>query len=194
MQGFELWLLAIGLAMDCFAVAIASGINLNQMGWKIMSRTSICFGAFQAIMPLIGWSVAHRFSHYIEQYDHWIAFIILVFLGLHMIADSMKKEKDKDPLLPTSLRVTLILALATSIDALAIGVSFAFLGTKTYQEILPSVAVIGLISLLFTAFGLFFGHCCQKGFAQKIRAELWGGIILILIGSKILIEHIFFMP
>lgn len=192
MTGLEIWLLAIGLAMDCLAVSIASGIILKRIQWRPMLVMAFFFGLFQAIMPLLGWLGASTFSHLIESVDHWIAFAILAFLGGRMIKESFKEEDCCQRFNPASLKVVITMAIATSIDALAIGVSFAFLGIKSCSSILYPVGIIGFISFLMSLIGLIFGIRFGCGIARKLRAELWGGIILILIGTKILIEHLFF--
>lgn len=192
MAGLEIWLLAIGLAMDCFAVSIASGIILKQIRLKPMLVMAFCFGFFQALMPLLGWIGASQFSHLIESIDHWIAFGILAFLGGRMVRESFKDEDCKHEYDPTSLKVALMLAVATSIDALAVGVSFAFLGVKEFSAILAPIGIIGFVSFVLSMAGLMFGIRFGCGIARKLRAELWGGIILIMIGTKILIEHLFF--
>ena len=192
MTGLEIWLLAIGLAMDCLAVSIASGIILKRIQWRPMLVMAFFFGLFQAIMPLLGWLGASTFSHLIESVDHWIAFAILAFLGGRMIKESFKEEDCCQRFNPASLKVVITMAIATSIDALAIGVSFAFLGIKSCSSILYPVGIIGFVSFLMSLIGLIFGIRFGCGIARKLRAELWGGIILILIGSKILIEHLFF--
>ena len=192
MTGLEIWLLAIGLAMDCLAVSIASGIILKRIQWRPMLVMAIFFGLFQAIMPLLGWLGASTFSHLIESVDHWIAFAILAFLGGRMIKESFKEEDCCQRFNPASLKVVITMAIATSIDALAIGVSFAFLGIKSCSSILYPVGIIGFVSFLMSLIGLIFGIRFGCGIARKLRAELWGGIILILIGTKILIEHLFF--
>ena len=192
MTGLEIWLLAIGLAMDCLAVSIASGIILKRIQWRPMLVMAFFFGLFQAIMPLLGWLGASTFSHLIESVDHWIAFAILAFLGGRMIKESFKEEDCCQRFNPASLKVVITMAIATSIDALAIGVSFAFLGIKSCSSILYPVGVIGFASFLMSLIGLIFGIRFGCGIARKLRAELWGGIILILIGTKILIEHLFF--
>ena len=186
MTGLEIWLLAIGLAMDCFAVSIASGIILKRIRWRPMLVMAFFFGFFQALMPFLGWIGASAFSHLIESVDHWIAFAILSFLGGRMILESFKDEECRKEFNPASLKVVLTMAIATSIDALAIGVSFAFLG------ILPPTGIIGFVSFAVSLIGLLFGIKCGCGIARKLRAELWGGIILIIFGIKILIEHLFF--
>ena len=125
MTGLEIWLLAIGLAMDCFAVSIASGIILKRTQWRPMLVMAFAFGFFQALMPFIGWMFAKSFSHLIESVDHWIAFAILAFLGGRMIFESFKEEECCQLFNPTKLKVVFTMAIATSIDALAIGISFA---------------------------------------------------------------------
>ena len=192
MTGLEIWLLAIGLAMDCFAVSIASGIILKQIQWRPMLTMAFAFGFFQAIMPLIGWIGASTFSHLIEDVDHWIAFAILAFLGGRMIVESFKDADCRQEFNPASPKVVLTMAIATSIDALAVGVSFAFLGIRDFSAILSPICIIGFVSFVLSLIGLFFGIKCGCGCAKKLRAELWGGIILVLIGLKILIEHLFF--
>ena len=165
MTGLEIWLLAIGLAMDCFAVSIASGIILKRIQWRPMLVMALAFGLFQALMPFIGWMFAKTFSHLIESVDHWIAFAIP--------------------------KVVFTMAIATSIDALAIGISFALLGINNYTEILSPILIIGFVSFVMSLIGLYFGIKCGCGCARKLKAELWGGIILVAIGLKILIEHLF---
>jgi putative Mn2+ efflux pump MntP len=181
----DLIILAIGLAMDCFAVSIICGMVLKKIVSWPSFRLSFFFGLFQAIMPLIGWIIGRRFQKYIENYDHWIAFIILVLLGGRMIYENFRKASSNKKLLdPYRLAVALSLAVATSIDALAVGFSFAFLKIDIWSSIL----VIGITSLLFSFFGIIFGHRYFNRF--KIPAELLGGIVLIAIGTKILIEHL----
>lgn len=192
MTNFEIWLLAVGLAMDCFAVSIASGILMKRVRLRPMLIMAFCFGLFQGIMPLLGWTAASLFSHLIENVDHWIAFGILAFLGGRMICDSLKNEEERHEFDPTSLKVVLALSVATSIDAMAIGVSFALLDIKSYAELLSPVGIIGFVSFALSIVGLLFGIRFGCGIARKLRAEFWGGIILILIGTRILIEHLFF--
>lgn len=191
MTGLEIWLLAVGLAMDCFAVSIASGILLKRIRWRPMWVMAVSFGFFQGLMPLLGWIGASFFSHQIESIDHWIAFGILAFLGGRMVRESFKDEDCKHEYDPASLKVVLALAVATSIDALAVGVSFAFLGIRHFADILSPIGIIGFVSFALSMVGLMFGIRFGCGVAHKVRAELWGGVILILIGTKILIEHLF---
>ena len=190
MTELEICLLAVGLAMDCFAVSIASGIILKRPRWRAMLTMAFFFGFFQALMPLIGWAAASLFSHLIEDIDHWIAFAILAFLGGRMVHESFKEEKCRHEYDPTNLRVVTMLAIATSIDALAIGVSFAFLGMKDMATILPPVSVIGFVSFALSLVGLGLGIRFGCGIARRLKPDLLGGVILILIGIKILIEHL----
>lgn len=157
-----------------------------------MLTMAFAFGLFQALMPLIGWMGAKTFSYLIENVDHWIAFGILVFLGGRMIRESFEEEECNRTFNPTSLKVVLTMAVATSIDALAVGISFAFLGMERYSEILSPIFIIGFVSFVLSMVGLIFGIRCGSGIARKIKAELGGGIILMLIGIKILAEHLFF--
>ena len=192
MSILEIILIAIGLAMDCFAVSIASGIILKRIRWRAMLTMAFAFGLFQALMPFIGWMCTYMFSHLIEQIDHWIAFGILTFLGGRMIAESFKPEETRHPYNPTRLKVVIALAVATSIDALAVGVSFAFLNISNGKDIMTSIGIIGLVSFILSVAGLTIGICCGDWAERKLKAERWGGIILVAIGIKILLEHLFF--
>ena len=190
MSHLEIWFLAVGLAMDCFAVSVATGITLKQTRWRIMLTMAIAFGLFQAGMPLIGWMGTILFSHLFEQIDHWIAFGILAFLGGRMVVESFKEEEERRASDPTRLLVVLTLAVATSIDALAVGVSFACLGMDSWLDILHPILIIGLVSFVLSIVGLLLGICFGNGLARRLKAERWGGVILILIGCKILAEHL----
>ena len=182
MTGLEIWLLAVGLAMDCFAVSIASGIILKRVRLRPMLVMAVSFGFFQALMPLLGWIGASFFSHLIESIDHWIAFGILAFLGGRMIMESFKDEDCKHEYDPTSLKVVLALAVATSIDALAVGVTFAFMGVS----ILYSALCIGCTTFVCSAIGVKAGSLF--GLRYQKSSERLGGIVLILIGLKILLQ------
>lgn len=188
MSNIEIWLLAIGLGMDCFTVSIASGIHLKQVTWGTFLKMAFFFGLFQAVMPIAGWFGAHYFSHYIETCDHWISFGLLTFLGVKMIRESFKEEEEKN-FDPTLFKVILTLSIATSIDALAIGVSFAFMEMDTFQSILWPITAIGIASFALSLAGSFMGVFFGKRF--NLHMELWGGIILIGIGIKILLEHLY---
>lgn len=188
MTYIEIWLLAISLAMDCFSVSITSGIILRRVMWKTFLTIAFFFGLFQGLMPVIGWFAASRFQHLIENYDHWIAFGVLFLLGARMIKESFKDEEEEHHFNPTRLPVILTLAVATSIDALAVGISFAFTGMTTWRSILDPVLIIGFVSFIFSIIGCLIGVYFGK--RVNLRAELWAGIILIGIGVKILIEHL----
>lgn len=189
MSTFEIWLLAVSLAIDCFTVSVASGIILRRIQWRTFFTMAFFFGFFQALMPLIGWSSANHFSHPIEAYDHWIAFGLLAFLGIRMIREYFK-DIEECSFDPTRLKVILTLAVATSIDALAVGISFAFTGYNNLVSLTEPLLAIGFasfaISLTGSLIGIFFG----KRF--NFRMEFLGGLVLIGIGTKILIEHLFF--
>ncbi len=189
MTHIYIWFLALALAMDCFAVSIASGIIYRRIRWKPMLAMAFLFGFFQALNPLIGWAVTGSFHHIIENFDHWIAFSILVFLGARMIIDSFKEDEEK-VFNPRKLSVIFTLAIATSIDALAVGVSFSCMGIRSLCELLYPLFAIGVVSSLMSVIGLFLGIYCGKGIAKRLRAEFWGGVVLILIGVKVLVEHL----
>ena len=186
MTGLEIWLLAIGLAMDCFAVSIASGIILKRTQWRPMLVMALAFGLFQALMPFIGWMFAKTFSHLIESVDHWIAFAILAFLGGRMILESFKDEDCRQTFNPASPKVVFTMAIATSIDALAVGISLAILKSP----LLLQASTIGVVTFAISAFGVYFGN--RFGKRIDLKLDLIGGLILIGIGTKILIEHLFF--
>ncbi|KAA6352561.1 putative manganese efflux pump MntP [termite gut metagenome] len=187
MSTAEVWLIAIGLAMDCLAVSVASGLIMKKFLWRQIFTIAFSFGFSQGMMLLIGCYGAGTFSHLMQDIDHWIAFLILAFLGGRMVWESFKEEKQKKLNL-TSLKVIFTMTIATSIDALAVGISFAFLEIK---DIFYPVFVVGFVSFVLSLFGLFFGICCKHG-GHKMHVEVWGGLILIAIGIKIVIEHLFF--
>jgi len=180
----DIILIAIGLAMDCFAVSIACGIAMKPFRYGPALRVAFFFGLFQAVMPLLGWLAGSTFQHLIETFDHWIAFGILIILGGRMIWENFFVHPDEKSLNPFKLKVVLALALATSIDALAVGVSFAFMRIDLWLSIL----MIGAASFLFASLGIFIGR--RYGHRFHIPAELFGGIVLIGIGIKILLEHL----
>ena len=187
MSALEIWLLAISLAMDCFSVSITSGIILRRIRWRTFLTIGFFFGLFQALMPLIGWFATSRFYGYIERYDHWIAFALLFILGVRMIKESSGNEEEHH-FNPTRLPVILALAVATSIDALAVGISFACTGMTTWESISYPILIIGIVSFVFSLIGCLIGVYFGK--RVNLRAELWAGIILIGIGVKILVEHL----
>lgn len=187
MTQFEIWLLAFGLAMDCFTISIASGIIQQKMEWRTCLLIAIFFGLFQGIMPLLGWGGTVHFRSFIESFDHWIAFVLLVFLGGKMIIESFQKEEHHH-FNPAKLIVILTLAVATSIDALAVGISFTCIGLNTFSSILYPILIIGITSSVLSFIGYIIGINFGKRF--RIPVEPIGGLILIVIGCRILCEHI----
>lgn len=182
-------LLSVSLAIDCFTVSVTSGIILRRIRWGTFLTMAFFFGFFQALMPFLGWLGASHFSHLIESYDHWIAFGLLAFLGIRMIRAHFK-DSEECSFDPTRLKVIITLAIATSIDALAVGISFAFAGFNDIGTLFFPLWVIGLASFIISLAGSFIGVFFGKRF--NLRMELFGGLVLIGIGSKILIEHLFF--
>ena len=184
MNFIELFLLAVGLSMDTFAVAVCAGLTMTKADFKKSLIVGLYFGVFQAVMPLIGYVAAAQFAGMIDAYDHWIAFVLLCFIGGKMIAESFKSGecpcKEEISLTPAQM---LPPAIATSIDALAVGVSFAFLRVN----IVPAVSFIGITTLVISMIGVKAGNLF--GIRYKSNAEFAGGVILILIGLKILFEH-----
>jgi putative Mn2+ efflux pump MntP len=182
---FELFLIGIGLSMDAFAVAICKGLGMERINKRDTLLLALFFGGFQALMPLTGYLLGSRFASYIERWDHWIAFVLLAFIGGNMIRESREQEEEEiEHGGSIRYRELFTLAVATSIDALAVGVSFAFLGV----HIAPAVTLIGCTTFVLTLVGVWVGNLF--GSRYKSRAELTGGIILILIGVKILLEHL----
>lgn len=187
MSILEIWLLAVSLAIDCFTVSITSGIILHHIRWGIFLKMAFLFGLFQAAMPFLGWLGASRFNHLIETYDHWIAFALLAFLGIRMIREHFKDEEERS-FDPTRMKVILTLAVATSIDALAVGISFAFTGFRTLSSLLYPLTAIGIASFVISLAGSLIGVFFGKRF--NLRVEIFGGLVLIGIGVKILFEHL----
>ena len=185
-MGFaELLLIGVGLSMDAFAAAICQGLSMTRIKWGHALTVGLYFGGFQALMPLTGYLLGSRFASYIERWDHWIAFVLLAFIGGNMIRESREQEEEEiEHGGSIRYRELFTLAVATSIDALAVGVSFAFLGV----HIAPAVTLIGCTTFVLTLVGVWVGNLF--GSRYKSRAELTGGIILILIGVKILLEHL----
>ena len=182
MRFWELLILAVGLSMDAFAVAVCKGLSIRALMPRHAVAVGLWFGAFQALMPLIGWLLGAAFADMIAAVDHWIAFALLAFIGGNMIREALGgDEEDCDPsLAPMTM---LVLAVATSIDALAVGVTFAFLQV----DILPAVLFIGVTTFVLSAAGVKVGAVFGSRF--KSKAELAGGLILIGMGIKILLEH-----
>ena len=185
MTFLELFLIGVGLSMDAFAVSVCKGLSMQKIDKKYTLCIGLAFGGFQAIMPLAGYLLGSQFSGYIERFDHWIAFILLAFIGFNMIRESREEEEEEEkPFSGINVKELLILAVATSIDALAVGVTFAFLEVS----IVPAIALIGCTTFVISIAGVFVGNVF--GARYKSRAELTGGVILILIGLKILLEHL----
>lgn len=215
MSIFSILIIAIGLAMDAFAVSICTGIKLKKLTPTKALKVGLYFGGFQAIMPIIGWAISTSFKSYIENIDHWIAFILLSIIGGKMLLDTLKDEKEQsyeettsqeippneshsedccgtckniyaDNNNPIANKTLLVLAVATSIDALVVGISFAVLDVN----IIEAVSIIGIVTLIISFIGVMLGKKLGELFKQK--AEILGGVILIGMGVKILVEHLFF--
>ena len=180
----ELFILAVGLSMDAFAVSICKGLSVGRLRPKHCAVAGLYFGGFQALMPLLGWLLGRQFEGLIKSVDHWIAFVLLVLIGANIIRESFGKEEELND--SFSFKVMLPLAVATSIDALAVGVTFAFLDVNVPW----AVSLIGVTTFLLSAAGVKIGNLFGTRF--KSKAEFAGGVILILLGVKILIEHLFF--
>lgn len=185
---FTLLLMGVGLSMDAFAVSICKGLSMRKVNKKQCLVIGLFFGGFQALMPFIGWVLGSQFEQYITSIDHWIAFILLGFIGGKMVVEAIR-EKDEavevekmDP--PLDLKEMFILAIATSIDALAVGITFAFLQVP----IVEAISIIGITTFVISVIGVYVGNFFGNRYKKK--AELVGGIILILIGLKILLEHL----
>ncbi len=187
-MGFvELLLIGVGLSMDAFAVAICKGLGMSRLNMKQAAVIALFFGAFQAIMPLIGWAAGSWLADLITPIDHWVAFALLAFVGGKMLWDAFHEEDDENPDqmdAKLDLKELLMLAIATSIDALAVGITFAFLQT----DIVPSVAIIGCTTFVISFAGVAVGHFFGARFEKP--ATIVGGAVLILIGLKILLEHL----
>ena len=184
----ELFLIGVGLSMDAFAAAICQGLFMTRIKWGHALTVGLYFGGFQALMPFIGWMLGSQFADRIQQYDHWIAFILLVLIGGNMIREALSGDEEDAAQAETDLRLDhkklFLMAIATSIDALAIGVTFAFLETA----ILPAIGIIGCTTFCISVAGVAVG--CWFGARYKKRAEITGGAILVLLGIKILLEHL----
>ncbi len=183
-----LFLMGVGLSMDAFAVSVCKGLAMRKVNKKQAIVIGLFFGGFQALMPLLGWSLGIQFEQYITSIDHWIAFILLGFIGGKMIVEAVKPDdesvevKEMDP--PLNIKEMFVLAIATSIDALAVGITFAFLD----YPIVESIIIIGITTFVISIIGVYIGNFF--GSLYKKKAELAGGIILVLLGVKILLEHL----
>lgn len=186
---FETILTAVGLSMDAFAVAICKGLAIKKLRVRDALLVALFFGVFQGVMPVIGWAVGVRFKTLIDAFDHWIAFVLLILIGVKMLIDTAKgdEKSDSNAGADLSLKGLTVLAIATSIDALAVGVAMACLEDGG-MSIFASAAVIGIITLLLCFCGVYIGHTFGSAFEKS--AGFTGGVILILIGVKILLEHL----
>lgn len=184
---FEVIAVAVGLAMDAFAVSICKGLKMRKINYKHTAIIALFFGGFQALMPFIGWLLGKQFEQYIVSIDHWIAFVLLAFIGGKMIYESFKKEdEDNECEEKLDLKELTVMAIATSIDALAVGITFAFL--PKILSIGTAVSIIGLLTFVICFVGVLIGN--KFGAKFKNKAELAGGIVLVFIGVKILLEHL----
>ena len=183
MKILEIFLIGIGLAMDAFAVSVCKGLSMKKLEWRKAIIIALYFGIFQALMPAIGYFLGTTFESYVTSIDHWIAFVLLGFIGGKMIKESFEKdcEKGNDSV---DFKTMIVLAIATSIDALAVGITFAFLKTN----ILLAISIIGIVTFILSLIGVKIGN--EFGSKYENKAEFAGGLILIIIGTKILLEHL----
>ncbi|MBF0750666.1 MULTISPECIES: manganese efflux pump MntP family protein [unclassified Pasteurella] len=183
MAFYTLWIIALGLSMDAFAVAISKGLAMRSFRWKQGLIIALCFGCFQAMMPFIGYVLGSQFSAMIQNWDHWVAFILLLLIGTNMIREGFTEEEEEQISEIINVKRLLTLGLATSVDALAVGISFAFL----HVNIIEAVWVIGFTTFMIYFIGVKSGHFLGKKF--KSKAEIFGGLILMIMGVKVLFEH-----
>ena len=188
MSFIEILLIGVGLSMDAFAVSVCQGLSMTKIRWGHALTVGLYFGGFQALMPFTGWMLGSQFAGRIQQYDHWVAFVLLLLIGGNMIREALSGEEDEaeDAAIGAGLdhKKLFLMAIATSIDALAVGVTFAFLDIA----ILPAIGIIGTTTFFISVAGVAVG--CWFGARYKKRAEITGGVILVLLGVKILLEHL----
>lgn len=186
----ELFLIGIGLSMDAFAVSICKGLKMKRVHKGHCLVIALFFGGFQALMPLAGWLLGRQFEQYITAIDHWIAFVLLAFLGGKMILEALQKKEEEDcgGEERLDMKELFLLAVATSIDALAVGITFAFLQVS----IVPAITIIGCTTFVLSIVAVYIGNIF--GAKYKSKAELAGGVILVLLGLKILLEHLGILP
>ena len=184
----ELFLLGVGLSMDAFAVSVCKGLGMRKLNKKQALIIGIYFGGFQALMPFVGWLLGSQFQKYITSIDHWIAFILLGFIGGKMMIEAVREWNEEEVVdvmdAPIDHKNMLVLAVATSIDALTVGITFAFLGTP----IVEAITIIGITTMVISIAGVVVGNFF--GSRYKSKAEFIGGLILVLLGLKILLEHL----
>jgi putative Mn2+ efflux pump MntP len=183
MHFIELIIIAVGVSMDAFAISVCKGLSVRRLRPSYVMSAAAWFGGFQALMPLIGYFIGISFADMVSDIDHWIAFVLLAIIGGKMIKEACQKDEDNEFNPDFSFKTMFLLAVATSIDALAVGVSFACLRV----DIWTSILVIGLMTGAFSALGVLLGHMFGSRF--KSKAEFLGGLILVAIGIKILLEH-----
>ncbi|UCD06315.1 MAG: manganese efflux pump [candidate division WOR-3 bacterium] len=176
--------IALGLALDAFAVAVSSGIAAPRVRFRHALKVGMFFGIFQAGMPIIGWTAGSLLSDIIGGIDHWVSFVLLCFIGMHMMYEALQTGSQRSGVNPLDIHILLLLSVATSVDALAAGVSFAFLDVAIVRTIL----IIGIVTFLLSFFGYYLGDRLGAFFKKRIR--IIGGLILVIIGVKILLEHI----
>ena len=184
MSFLDIFLIGVALSMDAFAVSVCKGLSVKKAGVKHVLTVGVYFGGFQALMPMLGFLLGYKFESFITNIDHWIAFVLLAIIGGNMIREALGKDEDDKENDDFSFRAMLPLAVATSIDALAVGISFAFLGV----DIVQAALLIGATTFVLSGVGILVGNIF--GSKYKSKAELAGGIVLILIGAKILLEHL----
>ena len=184
----ELFLLGVGLSMDAFAVSVCKGLGMKKLNKKQALIIGLYFGGFQALMPFVGWLLGSQFQKYITSIDHWIAFILLGFIGGKMMIEAVREWNEEEVVdvmdAPIDHKNMLVLAVATSIDALTVGITFAFLGTP----IVEAITIIGITTMVISIAGVVVGNFF--GSRYKSKAEFIGGLILVLLGLKILLEHL----
>lgn len=183
-MGFiDIFLIGVALSMDAFAVSICKGLSVNKVQPKHLLTVGVYFGGFQALMPLVGFLLGFKFERFIVSVDHWIAFVLLALIGGNMIKEALSDDEDEHDA-SFSFKTMIPLAVATSIDALAVGISFAFLGV----DIVEAAILIGITTFVLSGVGVYVGNIF--GAKYKSKAEIVGGVVLILIGLKILFEHL----
>ena len=186
MDIISLLAISVALSMDAFSVSICKGLATRKFSFKTALLCGLWFGVFQALMPLIGYFLGAQFEHLIKAFDHWVAFGLLLLIGINMIREALSEEEEEDESCDCGFKTMLMMAVATSIDALAVGVSFAFLSVNIWK----SVLVIGVTTFLFSFVGVRIGNIFGSRYSKA--AEITGGLILIGLGVKILLEHLVF--
>ena len=188
----EAFLIGVGLSMDAFAVSVCKGLSMTRVNRRHCLIIGLFFGGFQALMPFLGWLAGTAFADHVAALDHWIAFVLLAYIGGKMIFEALQEGSEteeaaqSDP--PLDLKELLLLAIATSIDALAVGITFAFLGVN----IVSAISIIGCTTFVLSGVGVMVGH--RFGLRYKKKAEIAGGVILVLLGARILLEHLGLLP